>query len=94
MIELPATPGNNPWKSFQVGTDFDERTQFGHSAAVPVSQANFLDTGDVQNINNAGHDQYLVNLDPRTNFGKANPKNPNSSNYTNYNPTVGRQDLF
>jgi len=92
MINMPASPGNSPWRV--VGADNDDRRAWGDSIMVPFAQEAFADSGDIQDPANAGHTQYLADFDPRANNGKANKNNPNSRNYTNYNPTVGRQDLL
>jgi len=92
MINMPASPGNSPWQV--ANADNDDRRAWGDSISVPASQTDFADTSDVQNPSNGGHTQYLADMDTRNDHGKANPKNPNSKNYTNYNPAVGRQDLL
>lgn len=92
MINMPASPGNSPWQV--AGNDNNNRRSWGDSIMIPVSPNDFADANLPEDPANGGHTQYLADMDPRNDHGKANPRNPNSKNYTNYNPTKGRQDLL
>lgn len=62
-----------------LGLDFTDHDDWLDNISVPPI--------GLVSVNNA-------NLDPRNDHGVANPTNPNSRNYTNYNPTQGRKDLM
>lgn len=94
MIEMPQSPGTNQPRVDRPTVDFTVRQDWLDNIGVPVGQGDFVDANDPADPDNAGHSEYLADLDPRNDHGRANPLNPNSSNYTNYNPTQGRKDLL
>ena len=98
MINFIVGPGNSPWQV--AGANNNDRRKWGDTLQVPLNYGISFATGDFTDPNeaanpiNTGHAQYLRDIDPRSDHGRANRLNPNNPNYSNYNPTWGRIDLL
>ena len=87
MSDLLASPGRNPFRLANPDvTPLTPRRKWGESLSLPQSQENIADPDNVAYFANGGHTNYLQNLDPRHDLGRANARHPQHHNYNSANP--------
>lgn len=94
MINFPVGPGNNP-SILGTLTDLNvQRTPWGGMATLPLSVPVINDPSNTSDPANGGYTAFVNGFDPRSDFGPANPRNPNSKNYGDYAKQIPVYNLY